>query len=48
MSDNITIITVNECTISSPVGNLCHTPGVVCGSLAVMCRLCPPYLPEIN
>ena len=39
---------------SSPVGSLCHTPGIVhrpssavrCLS-SVVCRLCPPQLPEI-
>ena len=40
--------------VSSPVGSLCHTPGVVCRpssvvrrESSVVCRLCSPYLPEI-
>ena len=28
--------------ISSPVGSLCHTPGVVRRTSSVVCRLCPP------
>ena len=32
---------------SSPVGSLCHTPGVVRRQSSVVCRLCPPELPEI-
>ena len=33
--------------ISSPLGSLCHTPGVVCRPSSVLCHLCPPELPEI-